>query len=574
MIRLPKLLVLILLLWPLIAWAQPATPVKPRQPAVASANAYATDIGLAILAAGGNAFDAAVAVSATLGLVEPESSGLGGGGFFLLRRHDGHVVFVDARERAPAAASREMYLAADGTVERRKALDGPLAAAIPGLPAALVHVANHYGRLPLTASLKPVIRLARTGWRFGRKNQSMLDFKAAVMTRQQAAAALFLPGGNKPSVGTVMRNPDYGKVLELLAQQGHDGFYHGELARRLVAGVRQAGGIWTLADLADYAVVEREPLRLQHGQFELITAPPPSSGGVALAQMLNILSGYDYRSMERALCIHLQVEAMRRAYRDRAVYLGDPDHVAIPLATLLHPAYAAGLRAAISLEQAMPSQLLPGVGHHAEQAGTSHFTIIDSEGNLAAVTQSVNLPYGSGFVVPGTGFLLNNEMDDFSAKTGVPNAFGLIGEEANAIAPGRRPLSSMTPSLLLSADRIAAVGTPGGSRIITSLLLALLALMEGADAQTVVDLPRYHHQYLPDEILIEQQAFAADTIAALEAMGHRVKVSAQSWGNMQLVVWQLATGEVQVASDSRWHGVGKGALGPSAEEAGKELIFR
>lgn len=574
MVRLLKLFVFSLLVLPQVAWARLDTTVKPKQAAVASANAYATDAGLEILAAGGNAFDAAVAVSATLGLVEPESSGLGGGGFFLLRSHDGHAVFVDARERAPAAASRDMYLDADGQVDRSKAIDGPLSAAIPGLPAGLAHVAAQYGRLPLMVSLQPAIRLAREGWQFGSKNRTMLDFKAGSMANNPAAAALFLPEGKTPKIGSRMRNPDYARVLERLAKEGMDGFYRGAFAKQLVEGVRNGGGIWTMADLADYAVVEREPLRLRHRQFEIITAPPPSSGGVALAQIFNILAGYEYLSLERGTRIHLQVEAMRRAYRDRAIYLGDPDHVAIPLQTLMHPAYAAGLRASINLERAMPSRLLPSVGQYAERAGTSHFSIIDREGNVAAVTQTVNLPYGSGFMVAGTGFLLNNEMDDFSLKAGEPNAYGLIGEDANAIAPGRRPLSSMTPSILMGNDHIAALGTPGGSRIISTVLLGLLALMDGANVQAVADLPRYHHQYLPDELSAESKAFDADTLAALEAKGHTVKVRDRSWGNMQLVIWNQVTGAVQAGSDSRWQGVSKGALGELLEETNQDMIFR
>lgn len=565
---------LILLLLPLAAWAQPVTTIKPRQPAVASASADATGVGLEILAVGGNAFDAAVAVSATLGLVEPESSGLGGGGFFLLRSHDGRVVFIDARERAPAAASRDMYLDADGHAEHHKAINGPLSAAIPGLPAGLVHVAERYGRLSLAESLKPAIRLAREGWRFESKNRAMLDFKAGIMANNPGAASLFLPDGKPPQIGALMRNPDYADVLERLASKGADGFYRGAFAEHLVEGVRKAGGIWTVADLADYAVVEREPIRLHHRQFEIITAPPPSSGGVALVQIFNILDGYDYPAMDRDMRIHVQVEAMRRAYRDRAIYLGDPDHVTMPLEILMHPAYAAGLRASINLEQATPSWLLPGVGQYAERSGTSHFSVIDREGNLAAVTQTVNLPYGSGFVVPGTGFLLNNEMDDFSIKAGEPNAYGLIGEDANAIAPGRRPLSSMTPSFLISDERIAALGTPGGSRIITMMLIGLLELMDGVDAQAVADLPRYHHQYLPDEISMENDALDADTITALEARGHTVRMHDRSWGNMQVVVWKLTTGEVQVGSDSRWKGSGEGVFGKSLEKMDKNMIFR
>lgn len=563
----------IFIILPGLAWAQPDT-VKPKQPAVASANAYATDAGLEVLAAGGNAFDAAVAISATLGLVEPESSGLGGGGFFLLRKHDGHVVFVDARERAPAAASRDMYLDTKGQVKRSQAISGPLSAAIPGLPAGIVHIAERYGRLPLSESLKPAIRLARVGWKFGEKNRTMFAFKADVIARNAAAAALFQPDGKIPEIGSRLYNPDYAQVLERLVREGVAGFYHGAFARHMVEEVRKAGGIWTIEDLSSYTVVEREPIRLRHRHFEIITAPSPSSGGVALSQIFNILDGYDYVSMDDATRAHLFIEAMRRAYRDRAIYLGDPDHVVIPLDILLHPAYAAGLRASIHPDQAMPSRLLPSVSQYAERPGTSHFSIVDQEGNMASVTQTVNLPYGSGFVVPGTGFLLNNEMDDFSIKAGVPNAYGLIGEDANAIAPGRRPLSSMTPSILIGSNRVAALGSPGGSRIITTVLLGILALIDGDDAQAVANLPRYHHQYLPDEISAESNAFDTETIAALEAKGHTVKVYDRTWGNMQLVIWDPTTGEVQVGSDFRWQGISKGAVGEPIEKTGKEIIFR
>ncbi|MBB5015675.1 gamma-glutamyltransferase [Rehaibacterium terrae] len=542
-----------------------ADAVLPKRPAVASANAYATDAGLEILAAGGNAFDAAVAVSATLGLVEPESSGLGGGGFFLLHlAKENRQVFIDARERAPLAATRDMYLDEHGEPDRDKAVNGALAAAIPGLPAGLVHLAHNYGRLPLERSLAPAIRLAREGWRFGPKNAAMMGFRKGVIERNRAAAGLFLVDGRVPEVGTLMRNPDYAATLERLAREGFDGFYRGELAAKLVAGVREGGGIWSEQDLAEYRVVERAPLRLRHRGHEIVTAPPPSSGGVALAQMLNILSGYDYPALARVQRVHLLVEAMRRAYRDRAIYLGDPDFVRMPIDLLMHPAYAAGLRAGISLERATPSELLPGIGAPAEREDTTHFSIVDTEGNLAAVTQTVNLPYGNAFAVAGTGFLLNNEMDDFSIKPGLPNAFGLVGDDANAIEPGKRPLSSMTPSFLVGEGRVAAIGTPGGSRIITMVLLGLLELMDGQSAQAATDLPRFHHQYLPDVISAEPDAFTPEEIAALEAKGHRVSAGERSWGNMQVVVWDRTTGAVQAGSDPRWKGVGKGATGDEA----------
>ncbi|MFC4728137.1 gamma-glutamyltransferase [Coralloluteibacterium thermophilus] len=543
--------------------------VPPRQAAIASANAQATDAGLEVLAAGGNAFDAAVAVSAALGLVEPESSGLGGGGFMLLHLpgEDGappRQVFIDARERAPAAAHRDMYLDAEGRVRPEASTNGALAAAIPGLPAGLVHLSERYGRLPLSASLAPAIRLAREGWTFGSKNHAMLGARREVLARSPAAAALFLPDGQVPEAGTVLRNPDYARTLELLAEHGADGFYRGDYARRLVAGVRAGGGIWSEEDLADYRVVEREPLVFDYRGYRLVTAPPPSSGGIALAAIFNILSGYALDTLSDTARIHLNVEAMRRAYRDRALYLGDPDFVQVPVAMLLDRNYAAGLRAGINLERATPSELLPGIESRPERPETTHFSIVDGHGNAVAVTQTVNLTFGNAFAVEGTGFVLNNQMDDFSVKPGTPNAFGLIGAEANAIESGKRPLSSMTPTFLIGEGRFAAIGTPGGSRIITMVLLGLQDLIDGGSAQSAADRPRYHHQYQPDVVSAEPGAFTAGQVAALEALGHRVSERESTWGNMQVVTWDQATGEVEAGSDVRWKSVGKGATSEGA----------
>lgn len=554
-------LLLSLLLLPAVPAAAESALGRPQGAAIASAHTEATAAGMAVLRAGGNAFDAAVAVSATLGLVEPESSGLGGGGFFLLRRaSDGRVVFIDARERAPLAAHRDMYLdPASGRPKPRASIDGALAAAIPGQPAALVHVAEHYGRLPLSESLAPAIRLAERGWRFGEKNLAMLGWRKAAIQADPGAAALFLVDGEAPPLGTRMRNPDYAATLRLLARYGHDGFYRGPQAERLVDAVRAAGGIWTLDDLAQYRVVEREPLIFTHRGQTIITAPPPSSGGIALAQTLQILGGYDWAAKSPVQRLHLRAEAMRRAYRDRALYLGDPDFVEVPVDRLIHPAYAAGLRAAIHPSRATPSDLLPGITPIIESPDTTHFSIVDAEGNLAAVTQTVNLPFGNAMVVPGTGFLLNNEMDDFSMKPGVPNAFGLVGQEANAIAPGKRPLSSMTPTLVIGPERVAVIGTPGGSRIISMVIQALLDFEQGATAEAIVAAPRLHHQYLPDQISIEPGALDAATRAALETKGHTVKEEPRSWGNMQVVIWQRADGRLEAGADPRWKAVGQGA---------------
>ncbi len=564
----PVLLGLILLLLPFSAALQAReaqAPVPPRQAAIASANAYATDAGLEVLAQGGNAFDAAVAVSATLGLVEPESSGIGGGGLMLLHLADGdRDVFVDARERAPLAATRDMYLDANGQVRPKSSIDGPLAAAIPGLPAGLAHLSEKYGRVPLSVSLAPAIRLARQGWVMNAKTAQVLPWRSEVLAQSPGARELFLRKGKPVEAGQVLKNPDYARTLERLARDGREGFYAGPLARRLVDGVRGAGGIWTLEDLAQYRAVEREPLRFSHRGFQLVTAPPPSSGGVALAEILNVLSGYDYPAMAQGERTHLVVEAMRRAYRDRAQFLGDPDFVDVPLARMMSLDFAAGLRASIHPHKATPSSLLPPVGPARERPDTTHFSIIDTEGNLAAVTQTVNLTFGNAFAVPGTGFVLNNEMDDFSAAPGVPNAFGLIGDEANEIAPGKRPLSSMTPTFLSDGERTAAIGTPGGSRIITMVLLGLMDLMDGGGAQAAADRPRYHHQYVPDAILAEPGALPGDVVAQLESMGHTVKIADSTWGNMQVVLWNRRSGEVEAGSDRRWKAVGKGALGAPA----------
>ena len=533
---------------------------RPDGAAIASANAQATDAGMEVLRKGGNAFDAAVAVSAALGLVEPESSGIGGGGFFLLRRaSDGKVVFVDGRERAPLAATRDMFLdPATGEPRPRQTIDGPLAAAIPGLPAALVHVSKTYGRLPLAESLAPTIALAENGWTFGDKNLAMMGWREAALAADPGAAPLLLVDGKTPALGTRMRNPDYAEVLKRLGRDGFDGFYRGDIATRLVDGVRAAGGIWTLDDLAQYRVVEREPLVFQHRGKTVITAPPPSSGGIALAQTLQILDGYDWSKRSELDRLHLRIEAMRRAYRDRAVFLGDPDFVDVPVELLTNPAYAAGLRAGIHPEKATPSAMLPGVTA-LERPDTTHFSIIDADGNIASVTQTVNLPYGNAMVIPGTGFLLNNEMDDFSVKAGVPNAFGLVGDDANAIAPGKRPLSSMTPTIVVGDDQIAVLGTPGGSRIISMVIQGVLALDAGASALEAAAEPRVHHQYLPDEVSIEKDSLPPELRAGLEARGHVIKEEPRTWGNMQVVTWDLTDGDVEAGADPRWKSVGKGS---------------
>ncbi|MGA9572959.1 MAG: gamma-glutamyltransferase [Lysobacterales bacterium] len=533
-------------------FVQPLCADQPGKAAIASAHYMATEAGQEILAKGGNAFDAAIAVSSVLAVVEQTSSGIGGGAFWLLHRaSDGFETMIDGREMAPGLAYTDMYLSADGSVNRDLALNGPLAAAIPGEVAGYEHLATHYGRLPLAVSLQPAIRIAREGFPVYSKFYGMLKYSEKNMRRWPAATEAFLPGGKLPGMGQIIKLPDLALVLEKVAAEGRDGFYKGEIAQRLVDGVNAAGGIWSMADLEGYTIKEREPIRTVYQGYELVTAPPPSSGGIAIVEMLNILGPYQISKLDKVQRTHFVVEAMRRAYRDRALYLGDPDFYPVPVKMLTDPMYAAGLRAGIMFDKATPSNMIPGREKLPEGNDTSHFSIIDSEGNMVSATLTVNTPFGSKFMVQGTGFVLNNEMDDFSAKPGTPNAYGLIGFTANEIQPHKRPLSSMSPTLIIGEDREAAIGTPGGSQIITMVLLGILDFMDGHGPESWVTLPRYHHQYLPDKIIAEPDAFSAEEVAALEAMGYTVDVKDGRWGNMHGVMWDKRSGEVTAASDPR-----------------------
>ena len=526
---------------------------KPGRAAIASAHFMATEAGHEILEKGGNAFDAAIAVSAALAVVEPTSSGIGGGGFWLLHRaQDDFQVMVDAREQAPAAAHKDMYLDENGEVDRDMAVNGPLAGGIPGEVAGMDHLAEHYGRLPLSVSLQPAIRIAREGFAVDEKFHALMKWRIKTIKRWPAASEAYLADGELPPVGHIIRLPDLAWVLEQVAERGAEGFYAGPVAEKLVRGVQEAGGIWTMQDLAAYRVKEREPIRTQYGGYELVTAPPPSSGGVAIAQILNIIEPWPINELEPVLRTHLIVEAMRRAYRDRAIYLGDPDFVNIPVPMLTSQYYADGLRASVRTDRATPSSMLEGNPWLTEGTYTTHCSVIDADGNMVAATLTVNLPFGSGFMPPGTGLLINNEMDDFSAKEGEPNAFGLIGFKANEIQPYKRPLSSMSPTFMIGEDRRAVVGTPGGSRIITMVLLGILDFVRGNQPESWVSLPRFHHQYMPDEISAEPDAFTPQQVEALKALGHEVKVRERTWGNMHGVMWDMETGKVTAGSDPRW----------------------
>jgi gamma-glutamyltranspeptidase/glutathione hydrolase len=544
----PLLIALFLVALPALA-AAPAP--KPPQAAVASAHPLATQAGMEILAKGGNAFDAAVAVSAALSVVEPYSSGIGGGGLWLLHRaSDGIETLVDGREYAPGAASADMYQDKGGDVIPRASMDGPLSAAIPGEPAALAYMAKQYGRLSLAEDLAPAIRLARDGFPLDQRFHDRLAGKQDLIRRWPAAAAVFLDKGEVPAVGWLLKQPDLADTLELIAKDGDKGFYQGPRAQQMVDAVRAGGGIWTLKDLSDYRVVERRPLTGDYHGMRVVSAPPPSSGGVVLIEILNVLAGYDLTKLDAPTREHLIIEAMRYAYHDRADYLGDPDFVQMPMDRLLNPYYASGLRATILMDKATPSSALTPVSMPQLGNNTTHYSVLDKDGNRVSGTVTVNFSFGSCFMAPGTGVVLNDEMDDFSSKPGVPNGYGLVGNSANAIAPHKRPLSSMTPTFLETPGGVAILGTPGGSRIITMVLLGALDFFGGGDAKSIVELPRYHHQYLPDAVEYEDGALGDAELAALQKMGYVLKDSGR-WGNMQAITWEYKSGKVVAASDPR-----------------------
>ncbi len=550
-------------LWSLFLFCLCAVVVHaaPRPPAaaIASAHPLATEAGLAVLDVGGNAFDAAVAVSAALAVVEPYGSGIGGGGFWLLHRaRDNRQVMIDGRERAPLAATPDLYLDDRGEVVSRASIDGVLAAGIPGAPAALVHIARHYGRLPLAVTLGPAIVLARDGFPIDPVYRRMASFRRDALRASPAASAQLLVDGQLPDVGYVLRQPDLADTLHAIAEQGMDGFYAGPVAARLVAAVRAHGGIWEPRDLAQYRVVERAPVVTRYRGHRVVSAGLPSSGGVVLTQMLQMLDHQPLDRLEGASRVHLLAEVMRRAYADRARYLGDSDYVYVPLGRLLDPGYARARAASIDRRRASVSADMAGAtgeGRH-----TTHFSILDRDGNRVAATLSINYPFGSGFVADGTGVLLNNEMDDFSAKPGVANVYGLVGNRANAIAPGKRMLSSMSPTFVEGPERITILGTPGGSRIITMVLHGILDSIAGRPLDQWIARGRFHHQYLPDRIEVEPGALSTATIATLEAMGHRVRRLADAYGNMQAITWDRRRGTVEAASDPR--GIGLAVVEP------------
>ena len=529
--------------------------LQPSAAAIASAHPLSTQAGMDVLDQGGNAFDAAIAVAASLGVVEPYSAGIGGGGFWLLYLADkDEYRFIDAREMAPAAAHRDYYLDDEGNVDRDKAVNGPTAAGIPGQAAAFDYLSSQFGKLPLSASLKAAIEQAKDGFPVDPHYRKLMGFRHKAVQRYPESARLFLDNNRIPEEGFIIRQTDLADTLEALADQGRKGFYQGSVASKMVNSVQKNGGDWTLDDLKNYRVVEREPIQIdlrEDGSQTLISAPPPSSGGIAIAQMLSMLSQYDWQSMGTVQQTHLISEVMRRAYHDRAKYLGDPDFFDVPVDTLISEQHNQNWLKGLSLEQASNSLELQGPKNVQEGFHTTHLSVIDQQGNMVSATLSINLPFGSAFTAEGTGVLLNNEMDDFSAKPGAPNAYGLVGAEANAIAPGKRPLSSMSPSFVISQNHNAIIGTPGGSRIITMVMLGMLEHLQGKPVEDWVSRARFHHQYLPDVIQHEPDTFTEEQKTRLQAMGHGLKDVGRRYGNMQAILWNKKENKVTAASDPR-----------------------
>jgi len=536
-----------------------AQTITPKHYAISTAHPLATDAGELIIKQGGNAFDAAVAITAVLAVVEPYSSGLGGGGFWMLHQaNNNKTVFVDGREKAPLAATADMYLDKQGNYIKNSSVNGALAAGIPGTVAALEHITKNYGRLSVKQNLQPAIELAKKGFKVSKHYQKMAGFRLEILKQSPASSKIFLHNNQIPKLNSLIIQPNLAKTLEKIAAYGKKGFYEGEVAKNLVSEVIKAGGIWSLNDLLSYQVVEREPIKFKYKSMTIYSAPPPSSGGIVLNTILNILDNYPLTELSSIQQKHIIVEAMRRAYHDRAQYLGDSDFITIPTKKITSADYAAGLAASIHSQKSTDSDSLSDYQTKAVEGNdTTHFVVLDKEGNSVSATMSINYPFGSGYTAEGTGILLNDEMDDFSVKPGQANVYGLVGAKANEIMAQKRPLSSMSPSyieLQSAKDKgVALIGTPGGSRIITMVLLAILEIIKNKDPSVWVDLPRYHHQYLPDYIQYEKAAFTEQEIVNLQKKGHQLKLQ-NTYGNMQALWWNNKTGEVRVASDQRGEG--------------------
>jgi len=547
MSRMPLALLVVLAAFA-AAPARSASPpaVEGEHGMVVSAQALASQIGADILRAGGNAVDAAVAVGYAEAVTNPCCGNIGGGGFMVIHlAKSSREIFINFRERAPAAATASMYLDASGKAIPGASLDGYLSVATPGSVLGLDTALSEYGVMTRAQVMAPAIALARDGFILTRPDADIIAFGAGRLAGDPAAAKIFLrPDGTPLQAGDRLIQSDLAATLQAISDNGPDAFYRGAIAAKLAAAMRAHGGVLTADDLAAYRTGEAPPLRCAYHGYTFVSTPPPSSGGVTLCEILNILEGYDLHGFgfHSAMSVHLMVEAMRRAYFDRNAELGDPDFVRNPLDRLLSKDYAARLRAAIDPDKATPSDTLKPDAGPREKAETTHYSVIDGEGDAVAVTTTINGPFGAGVIAPGTGFLLNDEMDDFTTDRGFGNRYGLVQGEANAIAPGKRPLSSMAPTLVMKDGRVLyALGSPGGSRIITIVLETALNLIDfGLSPQEAVDAPRFHHQGLPDKLFVEPLALSPDTARILSAMGYDIVVQPQ-WGAAELIAAPSST---------------------------------
>jgi len=501
--------------------AFPFTPVAAQHGMVASSEPQASEAGVEILRAGGNAVDAAVAVGFALAVTYPAAGNIGGGGFMLIRLASGEAVVVDYREEAPAAASPTMYLDARGELVPESSTVGARAVGVPGTVAGLALAEQKYGKLGLARVLEPAIRLARRGFPVSYSLSQSFSSGRQLLSKFEESRRIFLRGDRFYAPGETFKQPDLARTLQEIAQRGPDAFYRGRVAEAIVRAMRKYDGLITLADLAQYQAKIRQPLRGHFRGYEILTVPPPSSGGVLLIEMLNVLEPVDLGPPNSYQSIHLIAETMRRAYADRAAYLGDADFVSVPVAGLTSPQYAARLRGEI-LQAKAEAPVRPGSPQLFESSQTTHYSVVDAEGNAVANTYTLNGGYGSGITVEGAGFLLNNEMDDFAAKPGAPNMSGLVQGEANAIAPRKRPLSSMTPTIALRDGKVRLVlGSPGGGTIINTVLQVLLnVLVFQMDIRQAVSAPRFHDQWMPDRLMLERQGFSADTLQKLREAGY------------------------------------------------------
>ena len=566
------LLALTALLMPaLLAQSQPdPAPVRAKHAMVVAIQHDATDAGVAILRSGGNAIDAAVAVSFALAVTFPEAGNLGGGGFMLVRMKSGEAHFLDYREKAPAAATADMYLDAQKNVVKGLSTSGYKAIGVPGTVAGLLYAEKTYGKLTLKQVMAPAIRLATEGFVLNAEECRYMATKSADSFPE--SRRLFHRDGDLYQAGERFANPDLAKTLTRIAADPGD-FYHGAMAREMADYLQKNGGLITREDLAAYEVKDRTPLTGSYRGYEILTAPPPSSGGIVLIESLNILAGYDLSKMgdRTPEQIHYITEAFRRAYMDRGDYLGDPDFTRMPLEQMASPAYAAAWRRTIDPIQPTPSATLvrpegfmpapPASSPSHEKMETTHFSIVDKEGNAVSSTTTLNGFFGSGVTVPGLGFPLNNEMDDFASKTGVPNMFGLIQGPANAIGPGKRPLSSMTPTMVLKGGKLVLVlGSPGGSTIITTVANDIISILDnGLNVQQAADTPRFHMQYLPDVIAVEKN-FPVPAAEALAATGYKINRAGSFdekdpgvWGDSECIYVDAKTGDLLGADDQRHH---------------------